>query len=61
MLQTTAEPDGEHYVIRGRKWFITGADGASLAIIMAKVPDVGTRALAVTRYRSSTTCGIDAE
>ena len=41
MLATTAEPDGEHFVIRGRKWFITGADGASLAIIMARVPDVG--------------------
>jgi len=41
MLATTAEPDGEHFVIRGRKWFITGADGASLAIIMARVPEVG--------------------
>ncbi len=41
MLATTAEPDGEHFVIRGRKWFITGADGASLAIIMARVPDAG--------------------
>lgn len=41
MLATTAEPDGEHFVITGRKWFITGADGASLAIIMARVPEVG--------------------
>ena len=41
MLATTAEPDGEHFVIRGRKWFITGADGASLAIVMAKVPEAG--------------------
>jgi acyl-CoA dehydrogenase len=41
MLLTTAVPDGEHYLISGRKWFITGADGASLAIIMARVPDVG--------------------
>ena len=41
MLQTTAVPDGEHYVIDGLKWFITGADGAGLAIIMAKVPGVG--------------------
>ncbi len=41
MLATTAEPDGEHFVIHGRKWFITGADGASLAIIMARVPEVG--------------------
>ncbi len=41
MLASTAEPDGEHFVIRGRKWFITGADGASLAIVMAKVPEAG--------------------
>jgi acyl-CoA dehydrogenase len=41
MLATVAEPDGEHFVISGRKWFITGADGAALAIIMAKVPAVG--------------------
>ena len=41
MLATTAESDGEHFLIHGRKWFITGADGASLAIIMATVPGVG--------------------
>ena len=41
MLATTAVPDGDDFVIHGRKWFITGADGASLAIVMAKVPDVG--------------------
>ncbi len=45
MLATTAvrehSADGDHYVIHGRKWFITGADGARLAIIMARVPDAG--------------------
>src|SRR5204863_8867050 len=34
MLETVATKTGEDYVIRGRKWFITGAEGASLAIIM---------------------------
>ena len=41
MLATTATPDGDDYVIDGRKWFITGADGARLGIVMAMVPGVG--------------------
>ena len=41
MLATTARPDGDGYVIDGRKWFITGADGARLGIVMAMVPGVG--------------------
>ena len=43
MMTTTAVLDAAdgHYVIDGHKWFITGADGAALAIIMATVPDVG--------------------
>ena len=39
MLETTAVPDGNHFVINGRKWFITGANGAAFTIIMAHVPD----------------------
>ena len=39
MLATTATRDGDHYRIDGVKWFITGAQGASLAIIMAKHAD----------------------
>ena len=38
-LNTTAVKDGNHYVINGTKWFITGADGAGFAIIMAKGED----------------------
>ena len=34
-LGTTAIRDGDHYVINGHKWFTTGADGASFAIVMA--------------------------
>jgi acyl-CoA dehydrogenase len=45
MLVTTAVPDGEHFVIHGRKWFITGADGAALAIVMAQVPGAGATML----------------
>jgi acyl-CoA dehydrogenase len=41
MLATTAVADGSDYVIDGRKWFITGANGARLAIVMAMVPGAG--------------------
>jgi acyl-CoA dehydrogenase len=36
MMQTTAVPDGEYWVISGRKAFITGAVGAAVGIVMAK-------------------------
>jgi acyl-CoA dehydrogenase len=36
MMQTTAHLDGDHWVINGRKAFITGAAGASVGIVMAK-------------------------
>jgi acyl-CoA dehydrogenase len=41
MLMSTARCDGDEYVIDGGKWFITGADGAAFAIIMAKAGDAG--------------------
>lgn len=39
MMQTTCRPDGNHWVINGRKAFITGADRAKVGIIMAKSVD----------------------
>lgn len=36
MLKTTAVLDGNHWVINGRKAFITGAQGARVGIVMAK-------------------------
>jgi acyl-CoA dehydrogenase len=39
MLQTTARLDGEHYVIDGHKIYITGAVGATFAIVMARMDD----------------------
>jgi alkylation response protein AidB-like acyl-CoA dehydrogenase len=34
-LGTTAVLDGDEWVIRGRKWFTSSADGAAFAIVMA--------------------------
>lgn len=34
-MSTTAVKDGDHYVINGRKWFTSAADGAAFAIVMA--------------------------
>jgi NAD(P)-dependent dehydrogenase (short-subunit alcohol dehydrogenase family) len=36
MMQTTCRLDGNHWVINGRKAFITGAEGAKVGIVMAK-------------------------
>ena len=39
MLKTRAVPDGNGWCISGRKWLITGAEGAAFAIIMARTGD----------------------
>ena len=39
MMMTTATPDGNHWVVNGRKSFITGAEGAKVGIVMAKSAD----------------------
>jgi acyl-CoA dehydrogenase len=36
MMKTSARPDGDDWVITGRKAFITGAEGAKVGIVMAK-------------------------
>ncbi len=42
MMDTTAEKDGDDYVINGHKWFTSSADGAAIAIVMAVTnPDAG--------------------
>ena len=35
LMDTTAEKDGQNYVINGQKWYSTAADGARFAIVMA--------------------------
>lgn len=39
MMKTLCHRDGDHWVINGRKAFITGADGAKVGIVMAKSED----------------------
>ena len=39
MMKTTAVQDGNHWVVNGRKAFITGAQGAKVGIVMAKSKD----------------------
>jgi acyl-CoA dehydrogenase len=39
MMKTTAQRDGEYWVINGHKTFATGAAGANIGIVMAKSED----------------------
>jgi acyl-CoA dehydrogenase len=39
MMKTTCRLDGNHWVVTGRKTFITGADGAKVGIVMAKAAE----------------------
>jgi acyl-CoA dehydrogenase len=40
-IRTRAERDGDEWVIDGDKWFVTGADGADFAVVVAVTdPDV---------------------
>jgi acyl-CoA dehydrogenase len=42
-LRTTATRDGDGWVLDGRKWYITGADGAAFAIVMARTSPIEGR------------------
>ena len=72
MMQTTCRLDGNHWVINGRKKFITGADGAKVGIVMAKsdagacmflvdLPDPAMRMLRVLDTIDSAMAGGHAE
>ncbi|MBV9260270.1 MAG: acyl-CoA dehydrogenase family protein [Pseudolabrys sp.] len=45
MIRTKAEKKGNKYIITGRKWFITGADGAAHFILIARTSDDERRGL----------------
>jgi acyl-CoA dehydrogenase len=50
MMLTRAEKRNDRYIIRGRKWFITGADGASHFILLARTSDDRRRGLTAFLY-----------
>ena len=39
LIQTRAVPDGDDWIVDGHKWFISGARGAKLAILIARTED----------------------
>lgn len=43
MMKTTCRKDGNHWVVNGRKTFITGAKGAKVGIVMAASAEEETR------------------
>lgn len=45
MILTTATRKGDKYIVQGRKWFITGAEGAQHFILIAKTSDDPRRGL----------------
>ncbi len=45
MIRTRAEKKGDRYIVTGRKWFITGADGAAHFILIARTSDDARRGL----------------
>jgi acyl-CoA dehydrogenase len=50
MMLTRAEKRNDRYIIRGRKWFITGADGAAHFILLARTSDDPRRGLTAFLY-----------
>lgn len=50
MIRTRAEKKGGKYVVHGRKWFITGADGAEHFILMARTSDDARKGLTAFLY-----------
>ncbi len=45
MMQTTAERNGDAWVVKGRKWFITGAEAAEHFILLARTSEEPRREL----------------
>lgn len=50
MMLTRAEPTAQGWVVRGRKWFITGAEAAQHFVLIARTSDDPRRGLSAFLY-----------
>ena len=50
MIETRAVKKGDRYVVSGRKWFITGAEGAAHFILIARTSDDPSKGLTALLY-----------
>ena len=50
MLKTTAHQDGDDFIINGRKWLVTGVEGAAYHIVMARALDAQGEELGATMF-----------
>jgi acyl-CoA dehydrogenase len=50
MMLTRAEKRNDRYIVRGRKWFITGAEGAAHFILVARTSEDKRRGLTAFLY-----------
>ncbi|MCA0922161.1 acyl-CoA dehydrogenase family protein [Pseudooceanicola nanhaiensis] len=54
MMITTARRDGDKYIVRGRKWFITGAEDAQHFILVARTSDDPRKGLSALLFDGDT-------
>jgi len=52
MMLTRAEKRGDKYIVHGRKWFISGADGATHFILVARTSDDARNGLSAFLFHS---------
>jgi len=52
MMRTRAEKRGDRYLVHGRKWFITGAEGAKHFILLARTSDDPRRGLTAMLFHA---------
>ena len=50
MMLTRADKKGDRYIVKGHKWFITGAEGAAHFILIARTSDEPRRGLTAFLY-----------